>query len=240
MGELHLDIIVDRMKREYNVEANIGKPQVAYRETITKTVKNVEGKYIKQSGGRGQYGHVVIDLIPQDNNLGYKFLNNIKGGVIPNEYISSIDKGIKEQLNNGPLAGYPVVDVLVRLHDGSYHEVDSSELAFKLAASKAFKTAFKLANPILLEPIMKVEIETPEQYMGDIIGDINKKRGIIENLLNNGIYHIIKAEIPLSELFGYATNLRSLTQGRALYNMEFKKYIQIPNNISEKIINNIK
>ncbi|WP_343189412.1 elongation factor G [Buchnera aphidicola] len=240
MGELHLEIIIDRMKREFNIDANIGKPQVAYRETISSSIKNIEGKYIKQSGGRGQYGHVVIDLFPlNDNNKNYEFINDIKGGVIPGEYISSIDKGIQEQLNCGPLAGYPVVNVGVRLHYGSYHDVDSSELAFKMASSIAFRNAFKKSNPILLEPIMKVEIETPEEYMGDVIGDLNRRRGIIEGMNNdngNLFNKIVYANIPLSEMFGYATDLRSKTQGRASYTMEFLKYLETPKNISKNIL----
>ncbi|WP_343189045.1 elongation factor G [Buchnera aphidicola (Chaitoregma tattakana)] len=241
MGELHLEIIVDRMRREFNVCANVGKPRVAYRETIKNKVENIEGKYIKQSGGRGQYGHVVIDVFPIEiNSENYKFINNIKGGVIPSEYISAIDKGIKEQLNSGPLAGYPVVNIGVRLHFGSYHDVDSSELAFKFAASIAFKRAFKLANPILLEPIMKVEIDTPEKYMGDVIGDLNRRRGIIEKLDNNLNNKIIVSKVPLSEMFGYATDLRSKTQGRAIYSMEFLKYSEISENITTKILENKK
>lgn len=237
MGELHLEIIIDRMKREFNVGANIGKPQVAYRETIRNIVKNVEGKYIKQTGGRGQYGHVVIDLFPLNaNEGGYQFVNDIKGGVIPNEYISSIDKGIQEQLKSGPLAGYPVVDIGVRLHFGSYHDVDSSELAFKFAASMAFKDAFNRAKPILLEPIMKVEVETPEDYMGDVIGDLNRRRGIIEGLTDLSFGKLIAAKVPLSEMFGYATDLRSQTQGRASYSMEFLNYLETPKNIALNIV----
>ncbi|WII23633.1 elongation factor G [Buchnera aphidicola] len=237
MGELHLEIIVDRMKREFNVDANIGKPQVAYRETISIDVKNIEGKYIKQSGGRGQYGHVVIDIFPlEPGSEGYKFINKIKGGIIPGEYIPAVDKGIQEQLKFGPLAGYPVVDIGVILHDGSYHDVDSSEIAFKLAASIAFKNGFKKAKPILLEPIMVVEVETPEEYMGDVIGDLNRRRGIIESMLNNNNIKVIKSLVPLSEMFGYATDLRSQTQGRALYSMEFLKYSQAPTNVAQNII----
>ncbi|VFP83827.1 elongation factor G [Buchnera aphidicola] len=241
MGELHLEIIIDRMKREFKVDANIGKPQVAYRETILKKVFNISGKHIKQSGGRGQYGHVVIDIFPLQSNSssGYSFINDIKGGAIPGEYISAIDKGIQEQLKSGPLAGYPVVDIGIRLHDGSYHDVDSSELAFKLAASYAFKSAFKQANPILLEPIMQVEVETPEEYMGDVIGDINRRRGIIEGMTDDAIGgKNIKAYIPLSEMFGYATDLRSQTQGRASYSMEFMKYTEAPDIICDSIISN--
>ncbi|QJC34973.1 elongation factor G [Enterobacteriaceae endosymbiont of Donacia piscatrix] len=239
MGELHLEIIVDRMKREFNISAKIGKPQVSYRETIQNSITNIEGKYIKQTGGRGQYGHVVIDispLKPQKNNTGYLFTNDIKGGVIPNEYISAIDKSIQEQLKSGPMANYPVVNIAVRLHYGSYHDVDSSELAFKLAAAIAFKNAFKKANPILLEPIMKVEIETPEEYMGDVIGDLNRRRGIIEGMNNIPTGKTISACVPLSEMFGYATDLRSYSQGRASYTMEFLKYNKAPNNITKVII----
>ncbi|WAI11706.1 MAG: elongation factor G [Buchnera aphidicola (Macrosiphum albifrons)] len=237
MGELHLEIIIDRMKREFSVDANIGKPQVAYRETILDKVEDIEGKHIKQSGGRGQYGHVVIELFPLDpGGKGYLFINDIKGGVIPGEYISAVDKGIQEQLKCGPLAGYPVVDIGVRLYFGSYHDVDSSELAFKLAASTAFKTGFKRAQPVLLEPIMKVEVETPDDYMGDVIGDLNRRRGIIEGMKDLSISKIINACVPLSEMFGYATDLRSQTQGRASYSMEFLKYVEAPSNISKEII----
>ncbi|QJC30929.1 elongation factor G [Enterobacteriaceae endosymbiont of Macroplea appendiculata] len=239
MGELHLEIIVDRMKREFNVSANIGKPQVSYRETIKSNVYNIEGKYIKQTGGRGQYGHVVIDISPLEsnkNNVSYLFTNDIKGGVIPSEYITAIDKSIQEQLKSGPMAGYPVVNIAIRLHFGSYHDVDSSELAFKLAASIAFKMAFKQANPVLLEPIMIVEVDTPEEYMGDVIGDLNRRRGIIEGMRHIANSHIIRACVPLSEMFGYATNLRSYTQGRASYTMEFFKYTETPHNIVKNII----
>ncbi|MCV9879489.1 elongation factor G [Brenneria izbisi] len=237
MGELHLEIIVDRMKREFNVEANIGKPQVAYRETIRETVKDIEGKHAKQSGGRGQYGHVVIDLSPlEPGGPGYTFTNDIKGGVIPGEYIPAVDKGIQEQLKAGPLAGYPVVDIAVRLHFGSYHDVDSSELAFKLAASLAFKDGFKKAKPVLLEPIMKVEVETPEDYMGDVIGDLNRRRGIIEGMEDTATGKTVRAQVPLSEMFGYATDLRSQTQGRASYSMEFLKYAEAPNNVAQAVI----
>ncbi|OON39286.1 translation elongation factor G [Izhakiella australiensis] len=237
MGELHLEIIVDRMKREFNVEANVGKPQVAYRETIRDTVKDIEGKHAKQSGGRGQYGHVVIDLFPlEPGGPGYTFTNDIKGGVIPGEYIPAVDKGIQEQLKSGPLAGYPVVDLGVRLHFGSYHDVDSSELAFKLAASLAFKDGFKKAKPVLLEPVMKVEVETPEDYMGDVIGDLNRRRGIIEGMDDTATGKTVRAQVPLSEMFGYATDLRSQTQGRASYSMEFLKYSEAPNNVAQAVI----
>ncbi|MBK5144118.1 elongation factor G [Budviciaceae bacterium BWR-B9] len=237
MGELHLDVLVDRMRREFNVEANIGKPQVAYRETIRETVKDVQGKHAKQSGGRGQYGDVIIDMSPLEaGGPGYEFVNDIKGGVIPGEFIPAVDKGIQEQLKSGPLAGYPVVDIKVRLHYGSYHDVDSSELAFKLAASIAFKEGFMKAKPILLEPIMKVEVETPEDYMGDVIGDLNRRRGIIEGMEDLATGKIVRAQVPLSEMFGYATDLRSQTQGRASYSMEFLKYSEAPNNVATAII----
>ena len=237
MGELHLDILVDRMRREFKVEANVGKPQVAYRETIRDTVKDVEGKHAKQSGGRGQYGHVVIDMYPLDaEGPGYEFVNDIKGGVIPGEYIPAVDKGIQEQLKSGPLAGYPVVDLGVRLHFGSYHDVDSSQIAFELAASMAFKEAFKKAKPVLLEPIMKVEVETPEDYMGDVIGDLNRRRGLVEGMDDIGMGKTIRAQVPLSEMFGYATDLRSQTQGRASYSMEPLKYSEAPTNVANAVI----
>ncbi len=241
MGELHLEIIVDRMKREFNIFCNTGKPEVAYRETILNNSLGVEGKYIKQTGGRGQYGHVVIDLFPllsseySISDKGYLFINDIKGGVIPNEYISAIDKGIREQLKSGPLAGYPVMNIKVRLLFGSYHDVDSSEIAFKMAASIAFKEAFLKSKPVLLEPVMKVEVETPDEYMGDVIGDLNRRRGIIDEILDITCGKLIKSYVPLSEMFGYATDLRSQTQGRALYTMEFNKYIVSPEYICKKI-----
>ncbi|CCG88831.1 elongation factor G [Erwinia piriflorinigrans] len=237
MGELHLDILVDRMKREFNVEANVGKPQVAYRETIRETIKDVEGKHAKQSGGRGQFGHVVIDMGPLEaGGPGYEFVNDIVGGSIPKEFIPAVDKGIQEQLKSGPLAGYPVVDIKVRLHYGSYHDVDSSELAFKLAASLAFKSAFGKAKPVLLEPVMKVEVETPEDYMGDVIGDLNRRRGMIEGMEDTSTGKTVRAQVPLSEMFGYATDLRSQTQGRASYSMEFLKYAEAPNNVAQAVI----
>ncbi|BBI91556.1 protein chain elongation factor EF-G, GTP-binding [Serratia symbiotica str. Tucson] len=237
MGELHLDILVDRMRREFNVEANVGKPQVAYRETIRETIKDVEGKHAKQSGGRGQYGHVVIDMMPlEPGGVGYEFVNDIVGGTIPKEFIPAVDKGIQEQLKSGPLAGYPVVDIKIRLHYGSYHDVDSSELAFKLAASIAFKDAFKKAKPVLLEPVMKVEIETPEDYMGDVIGDLNRRHGMIEGMDDTATGKTVRAQVPLSEMFGYATDLRSQTQGRASYSMEFLKYAEAPNNVAMAVI----
>ncbi|MCW0504813.1 translation elongation factor G [Aeromonas piscicola] len=236
MGELHLDIIVDRMRREFKVEANVGKPQVAYRETIRETVKDIEGKHAKQSGGRGQYGHVIIDMYPLEAGKAYEFVNDIKGGVIPGEYIPGVDKGIREQLKSGPLAGYPVMDLGVRLHYGSYHDVDSSELAFKIAASLAFKAGYMKASPVLLEPIMKVEVETPEDYMGDVIGDLNRRRGLIEGMEDGPSGKIVRALVPLAEMFGYATALRSATQGRASYAMEFAKYSDAPNNVAQAVI----
>ncbi|WMY97359.1 MAG: elongation factor G [Arsenophonus sp.] len=237
MGELHLEILIDRLRREYKVDANIGKPQVAYRETIRKSI-NQEGKFIRQSGGRGQFGHVWIRIEPLESGhkTGYEFHNKIVGGVIPKEYIPAINKGIQEQIKNGVLAGYPIIDIKVTLYDGSYHEVDSSEIAFKIAASLAFKEAFLKANPILLEPIMNVEVETPEDYMGDVMGDLNRRRGVIEGMEDHVSGKVIRSQVPLSEMFGYATDLRSKTQGRASYTMEFLKYQEIPNNISKDII----
>jgi elongation factor G len=237
MGELHLEIIVDRMRREFNVEANIGAPQVAYRETIRKAVEQ-EGKFVKQSGGRGQYGHVWIKLEPNEPGKGYEFIDAIKGGVVPREYIPAVDKGIQETLPNGVLAGFPVVDVKVTLFDGSYHDVDSNENAFKMAASIAFKDAMRKANPVLLEPMMSVEVETPEEYMGNVMGDLSGRRGMVQGMedLPGGI-KVIKAEVPLAEMFGYSTQLRSLTQGRATYTMEFKHYSEAPKNVAEAIIN---
>jgi len=236
MGELHLEIIVDRMKREFNVVANVGKPQVAYRETVRDAVEQ-EGKYIKQSGGRGQYGHVWIKLEPLPAATGYQFENAIVGGVIPREYIPAVDKGIQEQLENGVLAGYPVVDVKVTLFDGSYHDVDSNEMAFKIAGSMAFKDAARKARPVLLEPIMKVEAITPEDYMGDVMGDLNRRRGIVQGMEDGPSGKIIRAEVPLGEMFGYATDLRSMSQGRATYTMEFSKYSEAPASIAEQVIN---
>ncbi|CUX95763.1 Elongation factor G [Candidatus Mikella endobia] len=240
MGELHLEILVDRMHREFNVKANIGKPQVAYRETIRSTVKQ-EGKFIRQSGGKGQFGHVWLRIEPiETNGKNYEFLNEIVGGVVPKEFIPAIDKGIQEQLKNGILAGYPIVGVRVAVFDGSYHEVDSSEMAFKIASSLAFKEGFLKAKPVLLEPIMKVEIETNQEYMGEVIGDLNRRRGVIESIEDHVNGKIIYAQVPLSEMFGYATELRSKTQGRASYSMEFLKYNETPNNIAQDIINNKK
>ena len=234
MGELHLEIIVDRMKREFNVEANVGNPQVAYRETVRGVVEQ-EGKYIRQSGGRGQYGHVWIKIEPLSRGQGYEFVNNIVGGVIPKEYIPAVDKGIKGQMESGVLAGYPVVDVRVTLFDGSYHDVDSSEMAFKIAGSMAFKEGAVKAGMVLLEPIMNVEVVTPEEYMGDVVGDISRRRGIIQAMDSSPAGRVVKAEIPMGEMFGYATDLRSMTQGRATYNMEFSKYSEAPANIVEMV-----
>jgi len=237
MGELHLEILVDRMKREFNVEANVGKPQVAYRETIRKTCEEIEGKFVKQSGGRGQYGHVVLKLEPLPPGSGYEFVDAIKGGVVPREYIPAVDKGIQETLPAGVLAGYPVVDVKVTLFFGSYHDVDSNENAFKMAGSMAFKDGMRKASPVLLEPMMAVEVETPEDYAGTVMGDLSSRRGMVQGMDDMvGGGKIIKAEVPLAEMFGYATNLRSLTQGRATYTMEFKHYAEAPKNVSEDII----
>jgi elongation factor G len=236
MGELHLDIIVDRMLREFNVDANVGKPQVAYRETVTQSVEQ-EGKFVRQSGGRGQYGHVFIKIEPQASGAGYEFINAIVGGAVPREYIGAVDKGIQEQIENGVVAGYPVVDIKVTLYDGSYHDVDSSEIAFKIAGSIAFKDGSLNAKPILLEPIMNVEVVTPEDYMGDVMGDINRRRGLPQGMEDSPAGKIIKAEVPLAEMFGYATDLRSMSQGRAVYSMEFLKYNTVPNNILNVITN---
>ena len=235
MGELHLEIIVDRMKREFSVDANVGKPQVAYRETIRKNVEQ-EGKYIKQSGGRGQYGHVWIKIEPLPRGTGYEFVNDIVGGVIPKEYIPAVDKGVKGQMVNGVLAGYPVVDVRVILFDGSYHDVDSSEMAFKIAGSQAFREGSQKADPVLLEPIMSVEVVTPEEYMGDVVGDLSRRRGIIQAMDEGLSGKIIKAEVPLGEMFGYATDVRSMSQGRATYTMEFSKYNEAPSSVVESIV----
>jgi elongation factor G len=223
------------MKREFSVEANVGKPQVAYRETVRTTVEK-EGKFIRQSGGRGQYGHVWLKIEPKEPGTGYEFVNAIVGGVIPKEYIAPIDKGVQEQMQNGIIAGYPVVDVKVTVFDGSYHDVDSSEMAFKIAGSMCFKEGAKSAKPVLLEPIMKVEVLTPEDFMGDVMGDLNRRRGIIQGMDDAHAGKEIKAEVPLSEMFGYATDLRSLTQGRASYSMEFSKYMETPANVAEKVI----
>jgi elongation factor G len=235
MGELHLEIIVDRMKREFGVAANVGAPQVAYRETIRKLVEQ-EGKYVRQTGGRGQYGHVWLRIEPREPGSGYEFVNGIVGGVVPREYIPAVDKGVQEQIQNGILAGYPVVDVKVTLFDGSYHDVDSSEMAFKIAGSMGFKEGARKANPVLLEPIMKVEVVTPEDYMGDVVGDINRRRGLIQGMDDAPAGKVVRCEVPLSEMFGYATDLRSATQGRATYSMQFEKYMEAPTNIADAII----
>jgi elongation factor G len=235
MRELHLEIMVDRMKREYGIEVNVGKPQVAYKETIKKLAQ-AEGKFIRQTGGRGQYGHVVIDVEPLERGQGFIFENAIVGGVIPKEFIPAVEQGIREAMQSGVLAGYPVVDVKVRLFDGSYHEVDSSEMAFKIAGSIAFKEAVKKANPVLLEPIMEVEVETPDDYVGDVIGDLNSRRGKIMGMENKGVITAIKAYVPLAEMFGYATTLRSLTQGRGTFIMKFSHYDEVPQSIAEQII----
>lgn len=235
MGELHLEIIVDRMKREFKVEANVGAPQVAYRETIRKSVE-AEGKFVRQSGGRGQYGHVWLRVEPMEAGKGYEFVNAIVGGVVPREYIPAIDKGVKEQVENGVIAGYPMVDVRVTVFDGSYHDVDSNEMAFKIAGSMGFKNAANQANPVLLEPIMKVEVVTPEDYMGDVMGDLNRRRGIVQGMDDSPSGKIVRAEVPLAEMFGYATSLRSATQGRATYAMEFSRYNEAPANIAEAVI----
>src|SRR6185295_1999661 len=236
MGELHLEIIVDRMKREFGVEANVGKPQVAYREAIKKPVQ-VEGKFIKQSGGRGQYGHVWLKMEPQEAGKGFEFVDAIKGGTVPREYIPAVEKGLRETLPNGVLAGFPVVDVKVTLFDGSYHDVDSNENAFKMAASMAFKDGMRQANPILLEPMMAVEVETPEDFMGNVVGDLSSRRGMIQGMDELPSGKVIKAEVPLAEMFGYSTTLRSLSQGRATYTMEFKHYTEAPKNVAEAVIN---
>ncbi|PLY15505.1 MAG: elongation factor G [Sedimenticola sp.] len=234
MGELHLEIIVDRMKREFKVEANVGAPQVAYRETIRTTVEQ-EGKFVRQSGGRGQYGHVYLRIEPQEPGAGYEFVNAIVGGVVPREYIPAVDKGVQEQMQNGVIAGYPVVDVKVTIYDGSYHDVDSNEMAFKIAGSMCFKEGAAKAKPVLLEPIMKVEVVTPEDYMGDVMGDLNRRRGLVQGMDDSPSGKQIRAEVPLSEMFGYATDLRSATQGRATYSMEFAKYNEVPASIAEAV-----
>jgi elongation factor G len=234
MGELHLDVLVDRMKREFKVEANIGKPQVAYRETIQTQVEEEE-KYVKQTGGRGQYGHVYLRVSPNEVGKGYEFIDSVVGGRIPREFIQPVNKGVQEALTRGVVAGYPVVDVKVELYDGSYHDVDSSELAFKMAASICFQRAAKKAQPVLLEPMMFVEVVTPEGFMGDVMGNLNSKRGQIESMGDRGEAKTITAKVPLAEMFGYATDLRSMTQGRATYTMEFSHYAKVPNNVAEKI-----
>jgi elongation factor G len=232
-----LEIIVDRMRREFNVEASVGAPQVAYREAIRKAVEQ-EGKFVKQSGGRGQYGHVWIKMEPNDPGKGFEFVDAIKGGTVPREFIPAVEKGLVETLPNGVLAGFPVVDVKVTLFDGSYHDVDSNENAFKMAASMAFKDAMRKANPVLLEPMMAVEVETPEDYMGNVMGDLSSRRGMVQGMEDQaGGIKVVKAEVPLAEMFGYATTLRSLSQGRATYSMEFKHYAEAPKNVAEAVIN---
>jgi elongation factor G len=234
MGELHLDVIIDRMKREFNVEANIGQPQVSYRETIRETAE-AEHKYAKQSGGKGQYGHCYLRVESNEEGAGFEFINEVKGGSIPQEFIPAVEKGVKEAMNNGILAGYPMVDIKVAVYDGSYHDVDSSELAFKMASIFAFKDACQKAKPVLLEPVMKVEVVTPEEYMGNIIGDLNARRGQIGDMVDRTNVKAIDAKVPLSEMFGYATDIRSMSQGRANYTMEFLHYAEVPVNILEKI-----
>ena len=235
MGELHLEIIVDRMKREFKVEANVGKPQVAYRETIRAKV-DAEGKFVRQSGGRGQYGHVWLKIEPHEQGKGYEFVNGIVGGTVPREYIPAVDKGIREAVETGVIAGYPIVDVKVTLYDGSYHDVDSNEMAFKIAGSMGFKDGFRRARPVLLEPIMKVEVVTPEEYSGDVIGDLNRRRGQITGMDDRADGKVISGDVPLSEMFGYATTVRSMSQGRATFTMEFSKYVEVPAHIAESII----
>jgi elongation factor G len=236
MGELHLDVLVDRMVREFSVAANVGKPQVAYRETITETIENVEQRYIRQTGGRGQYGHVIITLEPTGPGGGYEFVDKVKGGDVPREYISAVDAGIQEAMEGGVLAGYSLVDTRAILTGGSSHDVDSSEMAFKIAGSIAFKDAARRAKPALLEPIMEVEVVTPEDFMGDVIGDLSSRRGKVEGMEQRGTAHVVKVQVPLAEMFGYATDLRSRTQGRATFTMQFDSYQQVPQSISEEII----
>jgi len=236
MGELHLDIIIDRMRREFDVDSNVGKPQVSYRETIRQTVDKAVGKFVRQSGGRGLYGHVVLKIEPVEQGAGYEFVNEIAGGVVPKEFIPAIDKGIEEQLDNGVIAGFPLVDVKVTLYDGSFHEVDSNEMAFRIAGSLAIKEGAKDGNPVLLEPMMKVEVATPEEYMGDVMGDLNRRRGITTGMEDSPSGKLIRAEVPLAEMFGYATDLRSATQGRASYSMEFEKYAEVPDRVAEAVI----
>jgi elongation factor G len=239
MGELHLEIIVDRIFREFKVEANVGKPQVAYREAMRKKVR-AEGKFVRQSGGRGQYGHVVMDFEPLDRAGGFVFESKVVGGTVPREYIAPVEKGIREAMDTGVLAGYPMVDFKATLIDGSYHEVDSSEMAFKIAASMCFKDAVKKGDPVILEPVMNVEVVTPENYMGDVIGDLNSRRGRIQSMEQRGNVQTVKAQVPLSDMFGYATDLRSITQGRATYTMQFSHYEEVPKSIAEAIIAKVK
>jgi elongation factor G len=236
MGELHLEIIVDRLKREFNVDANVGRPQVAYRETVGKAVEKVQGKFVRQTGGSGQYGDVVINIAPQEPGAGYEFVDKIVGGKIPKEYIPAVDAGIREAMDAGVLAGYPVVDIKVELVDGSYHEVDSSERAFKIAGSMGFKEAMKRAKPKLLEPVMLVEVTTPEEYLGDVMGNLNSRRGRVEGMQPVGNAQVIRAMVPLAEMFGYATDIRSMSQGRATFHMEFDHYEEVPQSIATEIV----
>jgi len=240
MGELHLEVLVERMKREFKVDANVGRPQVAYRETVRKRVEYVEGKFIRQTGGRGQYGHVVIHMEPGQPGTGFVFEDNIVGGTIPREYIGPVEQGVKEALENGVLAGYPMVDVKVELVDGSYHDVDSSEMAFKIAGSMAVKEAARQAHPVLLEPIMDVEVVTPADYMGDVIGDLSARRGKIGGMTQRADAHVVAASVPLSEMFGYSTTLRSMSQGRAIYSMQFSHYQEVPKTKAEEIVSKVK
>jgi elongation factor G len=235
MGELHLEVLVDRMLREYKVDANIGRPQVSYRETVKGEARKVEGRFVRQTGGSGQYGIVYIDIEPAPGE-GFDFVNSVKGGSIPTEYIPSVEKGIEEALENGVRAGYPLVDVRVTLTDGKYHETDSSELAFKVAGSLALQEAAKRAKPVLLEPVFKVEVVTPDEYMGDVIGDLNRRRGLVQGMEPRGNAQAVTAYVPLSEMFGYATDVRSMTQGRANYTMQFERYDEVPPNIAEKVV----
>jgi elongation factor G len=239
MGELHLEIIVDRLMREFKVDANVGKPQVAYRETIRKKVQ-AEGKFVRQTGGRGQYGHVWLELEPQEPGKGFLFENKLVGGAVPKEYVPAVAKGVEEALENGVLAGYPMVDVKVTIFDGSYHDVDSSEMAFKIAGSMGFKEGAAKAGPVLLEPVMAVEVVCPEEYMGDVIGDLNSRRGRIQGMTMRGSGRVIASQVPLSEMFGYATDIRSKTQGRATYTMQFAHYEEVPKNIAEQVIAKVK
>jgi elongation factor G len=239
MGELHLEILVDRMKREFKVEANIGKPQVAYRETITKTVQ-AEGKFVKQSGGRGKYGHVWLEVGPNEPGKGFEFENAIVGGVVPKEYITPVSRGVEDALKNGVIAGYNIVDVKVKLYDGSYHDVDSDEVSFKVAGSMALREGVRTAKPVLLEPLMSIEVTTPEEYMGDVMGDLSSRRGKVEGFVPRKDAQVIKAHAPLSEMFGYATVLRSMTQGRAIYSMQFSHYSEVPKSIAEEISEKVK
>jgi elongation factor G len=236
MGELHLEIIVDRLRREFKVEANVGRPQVAYRETVRKAVDKVEGKFVRQTGGRGQYGHVVINLAPGEPGSGFVFENKIVGGAIPKEYVNPAEAGMREATDNGTLAGYPIIDLKVQLIDGSFHDVDSSEMAFKIAGSMALKEAVRRANPVLLEPIMEVEVVTPSDYMGDIIGDLSSRRGKIDGMSDRAGARVIEAYVPLGEMFGYSTTLRSMSQGRAVYSMQFGHYEEVPKAVSEEIV----